>query len=51
MWRQFLALGLVTPVLLWNAENHWASFAFQGVRAAPNGALAPHPVSDNVFLF
>jgi hypothetical protein len=36
-----LALVLVTPVLLWNAENHWASFAFQGGRGVPNGVLRP----------
>jgi Dolichyl-phosphate-mannose-protein mannosyltransferase len=37
----FVALVLVTPVLLWNAENHWASFAFQGGRGVPNGVLRP----------
>jgi 4-amino-4-deoxy-L-arabinose transferase-like glycosyltransferase len=36
-----VALALVTPVLLWNAENHWASFAFQGGRGVPNGVLRP----------
>jgi hypothetical protein len=36
-----VAFVLVTPVLLWNAENHWASFAFQGGRGVPNGVLRP----------
>ena len=27
-----LAVLLFTPVLLWNAEHNWASFAFQGAR-------------------
>jgi len=33
-WLAFLlALGLFAPVLVWNAEHGWASFAFQGARA------------------
>ena len=36
-----VALVLVTPVMLWNAENHWASFEFQGGRGVPNGVLRP----------
>ncbi len=28
-----LALGLFSPVILWNAAHGWASFAFQGARA------------------
>ena len=43
-----LALLVFSPVLLWNATHHWASFAFQGGRAeglrfhpfAPIGVLA-----------
>jgi 4-amino-4-deoxy-L-arabinose transferase-like glycosyltransferase len=35
------AFALVTPVLLWNVENHWASLAFQGERGVPNGVLRP----------
>ncbi len=27
------ALALFSPVLVWNAEHHWVSFAFQGGRA------------------
>jgi 4-amino-4-deoxy-L-arabinose transferase-like glycosyltransferase len=34
-----VALAVVAPVLLWNAENHWVSFAFQGGRSAPSGKL------------
>ena len=29
-----LALAIFSPVLIWNAENHWVSFAFQSHRAA-----------------
>jgi len=43
-----IALAVFSPVLLWNATHHWASFAFQGDRAmglrlhplAPFGVLA-----------
>jgi 4-amino-4-deoxy-L-arabinose transferase-like glycosyltransferase len=31
----FLVLILLTPVLVWNNAHAWASFAFQGGRAAP----------------
>ncbi len=30
-----LMLACSTPVIWWNATNHWASFAFQSGRAAP----------------
>jgi 4-amino-4-deoxy-L-arabinose transferase-like glycosyltransferase len=30
-----VALAVFSPVILWNLENHWASLAFQGGRAAP----------------
>ena len=32
-----IALGLFTPVLVWNATHGWTSFAFQGSRALPGG--------------
>jgi len=32
-----VALALVTPVVAWNARHGWASFAFQGARAAASG--------------
>ena len=32
-----LAAGLFAPVIVWNAKHHWASFAFQGGRAAERG--------------
>jgi len=31
-----LTLAILTPVLVWNAQHHFASFAFQGGRGAPN---------------
>ena len=33
-----VALVVISPAMIWNAENHWVSFAFQGHRAT--GALA-----------
>ncbi len=35
------ALAVVTPVIAWNAQHDWASFAFQGSRAAPTHGLRP----------
>jgi hypothetical protein len=35
------AAAILLPVLIWNAQNHWASFAFQGGRAAADHALRP----------
>jgi hypothetical protein len=34
-----VALLLVTPVIVGNAEHHWASFAFQGGRALASGSF------------
>ena len=31
-----LTLLILTPVFIWNAQHHFASFAFQGGRGAPN---------------
>lgn len=30
-----IAFACFTPVIIWNSQHHWASFAFQGARAAP----------------
>jgi 4-amino-4-deoxy-L-arabinose transferase-like glycosyltransferase len=30
-----LCLAMTLPVIVWNAENHWISLAFQGGRGAP----------------
>jgi hypothetical protein len=32
-----LASAMITPVIVWNRDHHWASFAFQGGRAAGSG--------------
>jgi len=40
-----LALALVMPVLIWNAQNEWVSFAFQGARGAAAGRLRPWQIS------
>ncbi len=38
-----LALLIFTPVVLWNAQHEWASFAFQGSRRAGQmSAFKPH---------
>ena len=39
-----LALAVFSPVLIWNAQHHWVSFAFQGARAAPAHGLRPAAV-------
>jgi 4-amino-4-deoxy-L-arabinose transferase-like glycosyltransferase len=39
-----LALLIVAPVLLWNAENDWVSFLFQGARGAPGTHWRPAQV-------
>jgi 4-amino-4-deoxy-L-arabinose transferase-like glycosyltransferase len=36
-----LALAMITPVIVWNAQHGWASFEFQGARGVPGGALRP----------
>jgi hypothetical protein len=35
---------MFTPVLVWNSEHAWASFAFQGARAAGRGGLHIGPM-------
>ena len=34
-----LALAMFAPVLIWNAEHHWVSFAYQGGRAESYGGF------------
>ena len=40
-----LCLIVLSPVLVWNAENDWVSFAFQGARGAPHGQWRPVQVA------
>jgi 4-amino-4-deoxy-L-arabinose transferase-like glycosyltransferase len=42
-----IALGLFSPVLIWNAQHEWISFAFQGGRA---GGAQLHPIAPFVAL-
>ena len=42
-----LALIIFSPVIIWNIQHHWASFAFQGARA---GGLRFHPFAPVVTL-
>jgi len=39
-----LCLAMISPVIFWNAENHWISFAFQGARGAPGAVWRPAQV-------
>lgn len=39
-----LALAVFAPVLIWNADNGWVSFYFQGARGASTGHLHPENV-------
>lgn len=34
-----VAMAMVAPVLVWNAEHHWVSFLYQGGRADPYGGF------------
>lgn len=34
-----VSLIVITPVIVWNAEHHWVSFAFQGGRALGYGSF------------
>ena len=36
-----LALAMMTPVIVWNAQHGWASFEFQAGRGVPEGGLRP----------
>ena len=36
-----VTLAILSPVLIWNAQNGWASFAFQAGRGAPGHAFHP----------
>jgi len=40
-----LCLVMISPVIIWNADNHWISFAFQGARGAPGAAWRPAQVA------
>ncbi|HEY1935989.1 MAG TPA: glycosyltransferase family 39 protein [Acetobacteraceae bacterium] len=42
-----LALLVFSPVVIWNATHHWASFAFQGDRAS---GLRFHPLGPFIVL-
>lgn len=43
-----LAVLIFSPVIVWNATHHWASFAFQGERAAAGARF--HPLGPLVVL-
>ncbi len=46
-----LALALFSPVLIWNAHNHWASFGFQfGLRGATASAPALRRITSFIGL-
>ena len=42
--RGAVALAMIAPVLVWNAQHGWVSFAFQGARGRPGGGLKPGQV-------
>jgi membrane-associated phospholipid phosphatase len=42
------ALAVISPVLIWNAMNDWASFRFQGARAATDGGFHPLRVLESL---
>ena len=36
-----VAIVIMTPAIVWNAQHGWASFEFQGARGVPSGELRP----------
>lgn len=42
------AIAVISPVLIWNAMNDWASFRFQGARAATDGGFHPFRVLESL---
>ncbi|MCP4833606.1 MAG: glycosyltransferase family 39 protein [Phycisphaera sp.] len=44
-----VGLLVFSPVLIWNATNEWASFAFQGGRASSQGGMKPVYVLQMIF--
>ena len=44
-----VGLLVFSPVLIWNASNDWASFAFQGGRATNQGGMKPIYVVQMIF--
>jgi 4-amino-4-deoxy-L-arabinose transferase-like glycosyltransferase len=43
-----VAFAIFSPVLLWNSEHNWVSFAFQGGRAAPSGEIHLDTFAANI---
>lgn len=43
-----LALIIVSPVLIWNSQHNWVSFAYQMGRATPSGRLRGGNVIANI---
>jgi hypothetical protein len=43
-----LCLLIVSPVVVWNVQNHWVSFAFQGARGAAAGYWRPAQVGEMI---
>jgi hypothetical protein len=41
-WATLLALALVSPVAIWNAQNHWVSFVYQAKHGAGSSWQALH---------
>lgn len=45
-----VAIGVFSPVLIWNAQHDWASFRFQGVRATANYGISLRTMGDYIGL-
>ncbi len=45
-----IAIGVFSPVLIWNAQHDWASFRFQGVRATANYGVSLRTIGDYIGL-
>ena len=39
----FISIVFLLPVIIWNSQNHWISFVFQGSRASGSSGFHLHP--------
>jgi hypothetical protein len=44
-----IALAMISPVIVWNADNAWASFFFQGARGAVSERWRPSQIGAMAF--
>ncbi len=45
-----VAVAVLSPVVIWNAQHDWASFRFQGVRATANYGISLRTIGEYIGL-